>query len=129
MSTQQVKKFWQAFSRPQVFIFILIGSGVIFLTFLTKDNAIEITISGFASVFIGIGVNNFTSDQTRHKDELAIKRKVAHALRMVTLVEEKIGNMYNGHETAHEQMIKDHRELTQMISLLRVLLKDEERLP
>ena len=48
-------------SHSRVFIFIIIGTAIIFLTFVTNDNALEIAISGMASMFIGIGVNNFSS--------------------------------------------------------------------
>jgi hypothetical protein len=62
------RQLWKALSHPNVFIFIVIGTGVIFLTFLTDNNAVEIAISGFASVFVGIGVNNLSSFETSAKD-------------------------------------------------------------
>ncbi|MBO9631499.1 MAG: hypothetical protein J7578_00170 [Chitinophagaceae bacterium] len=130
MINQPFSKFWQSFSRPQVFIFILIGSGVIFLTFLTRNNAIEITISGFASVFIGIGVNNFTSYQTHHRDELAMKRKIAHALQILDLVEDKIDIIHDEADNGKkEEARKDFKDLTRYIFLLKQVLKEDEPLP
>jgi hypothetical protein len=129
MLENHFRKFWQNFSKPYVFVFILIGTGVIFLTFLTNDNALEIAISGFASVFIGIGVNNYTSSQTHYKDERIIKRKAEHALQLLKITEDKItcikDEMIAGD---NEEAQKDFRELTEYIHLLKQLLIDEESL-
>lgn len=53
----------------RVFGFIAMGVFTIFLTFFTNDNALELVISGIASVFIGIGVNNYTVVEDREKQE------------------------------------------------------------
>ena len=68
-------RFWRAFSHPRVFVFMLAGIVIIFLTFFTSSNALEIAISSIASVFIGIGVNNFSSFETHLKDDQKLKQK------------------------------------------------------
>ncbi|MGN6295073.1 MAG: hypothetical protein ACTHMV_20140 [Chitinophagaceae bacterium] len=129
MLSQQLKKLWEGFSRPSVFIFILIGTVVIFCTFLTNDNAIEIAISGFASVFIGIGVNNYTTYQTHDRDERIIKKKVEHAVKVLDMANEKINHIYAGLDAGTwEETHRNLHELTQYIYLLRALLIDEETL-
>ena len=54
-------QFRKVFFQSRVFVFILTGVGCMFFTFLTHDNSMELGISGIASIFIGIGVNNFTA--------------------------------------------------------------------
>lgn len=49
--------------------FIALGVTTIFLTFFTEDNALELVISGIASVFIGIGVNNYTVIEDRERND------------------------------------------------------------
>ena len=83
-------QFWIAFSHPKVFVFILLGAAVIFLTFFTDNNALEITISGFASVFIGIGVNNFSSFETSMKDKERLKAYVDHSRQLLEMTKSKI---------------------------------------
>ena len=87
---RSIRHFWQTFLHPRVFFFILAGAVVIFLTFFTKNNALEIAISGVASVFIGIGVNNFSAFETHSKDEQQIKSKMVHTLRLMALVHDKV---------------------------------------
>lgn len=87
---KSIRHFCQTFLHPRVFFFILAGAVVIFLTFFTKNNALEIAISGAASVFIGIGVNNFSAFETHSKDEQQIKSKMSHTLRLLELVQDKV---------------------------------------
>jgi hypothetical protein len=61
-----------------------------FLTFLTKDNPLELAIAGIASIFIGIGVNNFTSMETEQKDERKLTRKKQHAIETLHHIQMKI---------------------------------------
>ncbi|PZR27763.1 MAG: hypothetical protein DI535_09260 [Citrobacter freundii] len=127
MIKEHFDKFWRSFSRPHVYLFILMGTAIIFLTFLTNDNAMEIAISGFASVFIGIGVNNFSSYETHHKDDLVIRRKIKHALSVLNMAEDKIIHI---RQTSLQENTKEteqkFRELTEYIRLLKQLLTDEE---
>lgn len=86
-------QFWIAFSHPKVFVFILLGAAVIFLTFFTDNNALEIAISGFASVFIGIGVNNFSSFETLMKDKERLKAYVDHSRQLLEMTKSKINRL------------------------------------
>jgi hypothetical protein len=71
---------------------MLSGIAIIFLTFLTSNNAIEIAISDIASVFIGIGVNNYSMMENHLKEERQVKKKAgqsAHILRVTqTMIRE-----------------------------------------
>ncbi|SRR6266498_968268 len=82
--------FRTLFFKPRVFVFILIGVGFMFLTFLTNDNALELGISGTASIFIGIGVNNFSSIETEQKDEQKLLRKSQQAIKTLVAIQRKI---------------------------------------
>ncbi len=75
-------------SRVSVFIFT--GVGIMFLTFLTKDNPLELGIAGIASIFIGIGVNNFTAIETEQKDERKLNRKTQRAIETLQHIQVKI---------------------------------------
>ena len=79
------KKFWRTLLHPRVIIFMLVGIGIIFLTFLTDDNALEIAISGMASVFIGIAVNNYSIVDTREEDNKQLKHKIRRSLEMMEI--------------------------------------------
>ncbi|CAN5576098.1 hypothetical protein BH11BAC3_BH11BAC3_22490 [soil metagenome] len=90
-----LKKFRVVFFKPRVVGFILLGVSFMLLTFLTEDNAMEIAISGVASIFIGIGVNNFTSFETRLKDEKRIHDKIKNSLLILELTSSKINKLCN----------------------------------
>lgn len=85
----KILRFRKIFFHPRVFSFILTGTIIIFLTFLTTNNALEIAISGIASVFIGIGVNNFTSIETACLDLQKQKHKDRQLKAMLELIQEK----------------------------------------
>ena len=61
-----------------------------FLTFLTRKNALELGIASIASILTGIGVNNFTAIETGQKDELRLQRKTQQAIKTLVHVQEKI---------------------------------------
>ena len=98
-----------------------------FLTFFTNNNALEIAISGFASVFIGIGVNNFTFLDVRTGDEQQIKSKVAHSMKALEMTEAKIDvaekNLAAG---SYQQLTQDLAEAKQYMILLSGLIEEEE---
>jgi aspartyl/asparaginyl beta-hydroxylase (cupin superfamily) len=106
-----------------VFSFILTGTLIIFLTFLTTNNAIEIAISGIASVFIVIGVNNFSSIETIQRDLQKQKHKDKHLLSIPELVNEKSKRIQS--ETP-EKMNKS-REAEELVKLtgIAILLLNE----
>ena len=97
-----------------------------FLTFLTNDNALEIAISGMASVFIGIGVNNLSSLETHLKDEQKIKLKTGHLLQVMEITRSQISRLAK--ETGNEGGSKIKDELTELEQLIRLgiqLIKED----
>lgn len=124
MLKSNIKKFRQTFFNPRVFIYIFIGSGIIFFTFLTDNNALEIVISGLASVFIGIGVNNYSILDTREKDNLKIKSKIGHALKTMSIADSKIMRIQlNYSEGRHDEILDNLTELRQLMNLTEQLLQ------
>ena len=71
------KNFVTIIKSPKVWIYILLGVFIMFFTFFTNDNALEIAISGVASIFIGIGVNNFTRVEAQRDELKQIEKKQA----------------------------------------------------
>lgn len=124
-----LSKFWQAFIHTRVIIFILTGTAVIFLTFLTNNNALEIAISGIASVFIGIGVNNLSSLETHLKDEQKLKSKIGHLLKVMEITKSQITRLYNeaGNESC-SNMKGELAELEHLVNLSIQLIKEESSL-
>ncbi|MFM9911173.1 MAG: hypothetical protein ACKVOW_17670 [Chitinophagaceae bacterium] len=123
------RHFWKMFLHPRVYIFILAGTAIIFLTFLTNDNALEIAISGIASVFIGIGVNNLSSLETHLKDEKKLNAKINHSLKAMEIVKGRIITIQ--HQLNKENCFKMKEELFELekiISLTMGLIKVEETL-
>jgi hypothetical protein len=123
---KNIRHFHQTFFHPRVFVFILTGTLIIFLTFLTTSNALEIAISGIASVFIGIGVNNFSSIEVQIKNDRKLKSKTGHAVRLMEITKEKISRLYN--ETTGEAISKmksELLELEQFITLGIQLMKED----
>lgn len=119
--------FWKTFNHPSVIIFILIGSAVIFLTFLTRDNALEIVISALASVFIGIGVNNFTTLETRLIAKKNTNIKISHSIKVMKITQARIVQMQHSLNRRNFENIKSElEELEQIISLGMGLMKEEE---
>ena len=60
------------------------------LTFLTRQNALEFGISGIASIFIGIGVNNFTAIEMEQQDERSQHLKSQREIKTLVHLQEKI---------------------------------------
>lgn len=108
--------FWKTFLLPRVAVFILIGTAVIFLTFITNNNAFEIVISGIASVFIGIGVNNFTSFETHIKDEQKLKSKISHSLKVMEITKSRIKVIHDG--LSRENCFKMKEELAELEQII-----------
>jgi ABC-type uncharacterized transport system permease subunit len=116
------------FASPCSF-FILTGTAVIFLTFLTNDNALEIIISGIASVFIGIGVNNFSAFETHLKDEKKLKLKISHSLKIMEITKSRIKSIHQLLNKGTCQKVKNElAELQEIISVSINLIKDEDNL-
>ena len=84
------RQFRKVFFKPRVFVFILTGIGFLFLTFLTDNNALELGIAGIGSIFIGIGVNNFTAIETQQADKTKLNRKTQYAIKTLLHVQAKL---------------------------------------
>ena len=106
-NNKSFKNFLQIVRHPKVVIFMLVGIGIIFLTFLTDNNALEIAISGMASVFIGIAVNNFSIIDTHQTDEYKVKSKMAQSLKMMEITVNNVKKIYA--ETNNESMRDIHK--------------------
>lgn len=112
-----LKHFLKILMTPRVIVLIIIGTAVMFLTFLTQDNALELGISGIASVFIGIGVNNFTAIETEARDERRLQQKLQHTISIITQLQKKVVKTQNipldhrENVTVELQEIKDYVEL------------------
>ena len=87
--------------HPRVLVFMLSGITIIFLTFLTSNNAIEIAISGIASVFIGIGVNNYSMIENHLKEERLVKKKTGQSAHILRITQAMIRDL-NAEATSHE---------------------------
>lgn len=88
----RLKIFIHRLLQPKTGIYILLGVLIMFFTFFTNDNALEIAISGIASIFIGIGVNNFTQVETHEKDEAEKVQKVGMAIKVLEHTKQKLSN-------------------------------------
>ena len=82
---KHLKKFWTLLTHPRVLIFILIGVSITFATFFTDNNALEIAISGMASIFIGIAVNNYSIVDTHGEDTRQLTHKLKRSLAMMEI--------------------------------------------
>jgi len=127
--TRYFSKFWQHFLHPRVIIFMLIGIAVIFLTFLTSNNALEIAISGIASVFIGIGVNNLSTLEEHTKDELRLQSKIGHSLKVINITKSRVHSIHDQLNCENYLTIKEElAELEKIIDLSIDLIKTDVNL-
>ena len=124
---QSSRIFWKTFNHPSVIIFISIGTVVIFFTFLTHNNALEIAISALASVFIGIAVNNFTVLQTKLQEEKKLDIKISQAIEVLGFTKSKIVRIVKD-LTADNWLIAKSEldELQQLLDLTTGLIKDQK---
>ena len=111
-----IRHFQKVFFHSRVFIFILAGTLIIFMTFFTNNNALEIAISGIASVFIGIGVNNFSSFETHLKDEQMIKSKMGHGIKLMNVIHARIKKV--NHDMGEQVCDKTKKELIELEQLI-----------
>lgn len=110
---------------PRVFVFIFIGISVMLLTFFTQNNALELGIAGIASVFIGIGVNNFTVIETELKDERRLQRKMQNTIKTLMQIQEKICKIKNFSKNDPEFYLIELKEMSDYIELCIIYLKEE----
>jgi hypothetical protein len=123
---RQNRFFLRNLFHPQVSFYVVIGICVIFLTFLTDDNALEIAISGIASVFIGIGVNNFSSLAIRINDNQIFRSKLGHSIEMLRIVKSQIA-IINAEvkQGTYHNINTEFDELEKFIDLSIKILGDE----
>lgn len=119
----KIHQFRKIFFHPRVFSFIITGTFIIFLTFFTTNNALEIAISGIASVFIGIGVNNFTSIETTHHDLQKQKSKEHQLKAMFELIEEK-SKRIQSEATGNTNISCEAGELVKITAIALLLLNE-----
>lgn len=123
------RHFWYTLRKPGVSIFIVIGALIIFLTFLTNNNALEIAISGLASVFIGIGVNNFTTQETQYTDKLLLQKNHARSLKLLELLQLRMQAAHRHLSSNHTEYLKDDLdEMDRLLDMLQQLVEPEEYL-
>jgi hypothetical protein len=115
-----LRHFRKIFFKPQVFIFILTGVGFMFLTFFTNDNPLELGIAGIASIFIGIGVNNFTAIETEQKDERKLNHKTQQAIEALQHIQVKIRKI-KGMSATSPQLI--NAEMEEMCDYIRLCIQ------
>lgn len=97
-----------------------------FLTFLTDNNALEIAISGMASIFIGIGVNNFSSLDDHLKIGEKHKSKMNHSIQIMQLTKAKLCRICDRiQDENNEEFLKDLTELEELINLSIHYMKEE----
>ena len=122
---KNIKRSLHTLKHPKVIIFLIVGIGIIFLTFLTSNNALEIAISGMASVFIGIAVNNFSIIDTHETAENKDKPKIAHSLEMMNITINKVKRIQAETTGNDYTKIKDElKELEKFINLAAELIKE-----
>ncbi len=107
----------ESFFKPRVFAFILIGVGFMLLTFFTHDNALELGISGIASIFIGIGVNNFTAIETEQKDNERLNRKTQLAIKTLVHIQDKLKKIKIQDDSSREFINLELDEMNDYIDL------------
>ena len=117
-------KFRKILFTPRVIVFILTGIGVMLLTFLTQNNAFELGIAGIASVFIGIGVNNFTAIEAEKKDERRLHRKIQNTIKTLTQIQVKINKTQSFPKDHPEFLLIELQEMSVHIELCIDYLKE-----
>jgi uncharacterized protein (DUF2164 family) len=110
--------FWKTFFHLQVIGFILIGAGVIFLTFFTSNNALEIAISGVASVFIGIGVNNYSTLETQERNKHKLKTGLLQASQTLDFVKNRISKLHRNTGVRSEELKRSLEELEELLDFV-----------
>ncbi len=126
MLQKKFKLFIEFFSKSNVIVYFLIGIAIIFLTFLTDNNAIEIAISAVASVFIGIAVNNLSAHEAAHKITLNVQNKINLSVKMLSILQEKLNRLHADIEiSSKENISKDFEELKAFMKISVDLLQEK----
>ena len=119
--------FCQKFFHARVIIFVFIGTGIIFLTFLTNNNAAEISISAVASIFIGIGANNFSSLETNENNRRKQHLKKLCVIQTIELLQSRINKLNNNANSKPvEELRQDLFELEKLITITLTLISEHD---
>ncbi|HTB26886.1 MAG TPA: hypothetical protein VK711_16050 [Puia sp.] len=113
--------------HPRVFIFMVSGIVIIFLTFLSSNNAVEIAISGIASVFIGIGVNNYSTIEGHLKEERRIKMKTFQSVHILRVTNSMIADLNTDVSSLQKEAIKNEFEKIDRFIRLGIQLLEEDK--
>jgi hypothetical protein len=114
--------------HPRVLIFMLSGIAIIFFTFLTSNNATEIAISGIASVFIGIGVNNYSMIENHLKEERLVKKKAGQSAHILRATQTMIRDLNREAKSNETENLKSEIEKIDRFIRLGIQLVEEEGL-
>jgi hypothetical protein len=112
--------------HPRVLIFMLSGIAIIFLTFLTTNSALEIAIAGIASVFIGIGVNNYSMVENHLKEERIIKKKTGQAAHILRVTYTMIKDLNIDTDSPETENLKSEMEKIDRFVRLGIQLIEED---
>lgn len=127
MMNHQVPTLWAIFRHPRVWTYIFAGICIIFLTFFTNSNAIEIAISAIASIFIGIGVNHFAAMEM-HREDMDEQYRVHLQVRRLLISVEKRLEKFAGEElilgsaSLHGEIV----DIQHFITICRELIKGDD---
>jgi hypothetical protein len=123
---RQVNRFTRfkiVLSKPKVIGFIIAGVGFMFFTFLTETNSIELAISATASIFIGIGVHNYSLLKTVQTDERSMRRKTRQTSKCLIHLQTKIKKIGAYLQTDLFPIYTELEEMNDYIELCRVYLE------
>jgi vacuolar-type H+-ATPase subunit F/Vma7 len=112
--------------HPRVLTFMLSGIAIIFLTLLSSNNAIEIAISGIASVFIGIGVNNYSIIKNHLKEERLVKKNKGQSVHILRVTQAMIKDLNTELEKHETENLKSEIEKIDRFIRLGIQLVEED---
>jgi hypothetical protein len=112
--------------HPRVLIFMFSGIAIIFFTFLTSNNALEIAISGIASVFIGIGVNNYSTIENHLKEERIIKKRMGQSAHILRVTHTMINDLNTNTRASEKENLKVEIEKIDRFIKLGIQLIEED---
>ena len=72
-------------------------------------------------MFIGIGVNNFSSFETHLKDEQTIKSKMGHGIKLMNVIQSRIKQV--NHDMGDQVCDKTKKELIELEHLIAITIQ------
>lgn len=104
---------------------MVVGIMVISFTFFTDSNAMEIAISAMASVFIGIGVNNFSALETHYKDVKAEEVNARKVLALLHKMEVRVSVLEMHMSRSDPRMAGELRDIGLLLLVCRDIIEME----